>query len=381
MTTIEGHADAAYAPLADQFARNFSERGERGASFAVLVDGELVVDLWGGSSDVRTNAPWQRDTLSVIFSCTKGLMTICALNLVAEGKLDLDAPVTAYWPEFGQSGKDGILVKWLLQHRAGLISFDRDLTVEDVVAWEPVIRAIEEQKPLWTPNAGYRYHTLTHGWLVGELIRRITGQTPGSYLRALTESVAHDTWLGLPSSEQHRVARLAWEDEENGPFPDLDPATASEERLWEERAGTLGGAFPNSLVFGDRGFNDPRIQAAEAPGAGGISNARDLASIWSATVAPTGGLRLLTRELTSFGPSIFGNDVAPYNAWGTGFQVSSERTPLLSSASFGHGGMGGQAGFADPDARVGFAYVTNHLVHENDTRSATLVGELRTLLG
>lgn len=387
MTTISGHADEGYGRLADEFARGFSERGETGASFAVAVDGRLVVDLWAGTADIRTGAPWREDTLSVIFSCTKGLMTICVLTLVADGRLDLDAPVTDYWPEFGQAGKESIPVKWLLQHRAGLISFDRDLTVDDLIGWDPVIHAIEAQRPLWTPGTSYRYHTISHGWLTGELIRRITGMSPGTYLRGLTaEALAPSTWVGLPASEEHRVAHLAWEDEENGPSPLLDPATATQEQLWAERASTLGGALPLDLAWGDTGFNDPRIHAAEIPGAGGISTARDLARIWSSTVTPTNGVGLLSRDLTdaasvpvSFGPQAFGDDVQT-NVWGTGFMVPSQTKPLISPASFGHDGAGGQFGFADPDARIGFGYVTNHLDRANDTRGLTLVATLRDIL-
>jgi CubicO group peptidase (beta-lactamase class C family) len=381
---VTGYADDGFGVIADEFSKGFSKRGETGAALAVVLDGRLVVDLWGGTSDARSGARWHSDTLNVIFSCTKGLLAICALNLVAEGRLDLDAPVSTYWPEFAGAGKAQVVVRWLLQHRAGLIALDTDLTVDDLLHWEPVIRAIEAQAPLWKPGTSHQYHTLTYGWLVGELIRRVTGMTAGGYLRSITtDAIAPDTWIGLPVTEEPRVARLAWDD---APRPVPGPEAHSQQQRLVERAATLGGALPVDLVWEDSGFNDPRMHGAEIPGAGGISTARDLARIWSSTTTSTNGVRLLSREITdaasvpvSFGRPVFGSQ-PPYGAWGTGFAVPTAAKPLLSGASYGHDGVGGQRGFADPDALVGFGYLTNHLVRRDDTRADALVAVLRNLL-
>lgn len=388
MIEIHGGVEPGYGALADEFTRLFTDRGETGANLAILVDGRVVVDLWGGTADARTARPWDDDTLSVIFSCTKGLMTIAALRLVADGRLDLNARVTDYWPEFGQEGKDAVLVEWLLQHRAGLIALDQDLTLDDVIAWGPVIEAIESQRPQWQPGSAHEYHTLTHGWLIGEIIRRVTGESPGGYFRSLVhEHLAPNTWIGLPESELHRVARLAW-----GEDPSGGVATASgaldQAAVAQLRSSTLGAAFPEYLVDplgGDAGFNDPRVLRSEIPAAGGVSTARDLATIWSATVAVTNGVRLLDRELTdaasvpaSVGRPVFGGE-PPFNSWGTGFEVSSERKPMLSPASFGHSGLGGQLAFADPDAGIGFAFLTNRLTVSRPGRADHLVAALRAL--
>jgi CubicO group peptidase (beta-lactamase class C family) len=389
MIQIHGDVEEGYGAIADEFTRLFSDRGETGANLSILVAGRVVVDIWGGSADLRTGRQWDADTLSVIFSCTKGLMTIAALTLVAEGKLDLGARVTNYWPEFGKQGKEAVLVEWLFQHRAGLVAVDRDLTLDDVIAWGPVIEAIEDQTPLWLPGASHGYHTLTHGWLVGEIIRRVTGETPGTYFRALVEQLAPNTWLGVPERELPRIARLAWGE---------DPA-GGDEQDWESedpgvvaalRSSTLGAGFPLHLVDpedGDFGFNDPRVLQAEVPGAGAVSTARDLASIWSATVTATNGVRLLERELTdavsvpvSYGQPYFGGE-PPFNAWGTGFEVSSERRPMLTASSFGHSGLGGQLAFADPDALVGFAFLSNRLTVSQPGRADALVAALSSVRG
>jgi CubicO group peptidase (beta-lactamase class C family) len=196
---IHGDADVGYGKVADVFADNFTTRGEVGAAVAVYAGGRKVVDLWGGTADIRTGRPWTADTPAVIFSCTKGIIAICAYLLVQQGRLDLDAPVVEYWPEFGQAGKADIPVRWLLAHRAGLPALDRGLTLDEVLAWQPVISAIERQAPLWPPGTAHSYHPMTYGWLVGEVIRRITGSTPGSFFREVVASrLDLRTWIGLP---------------------------------------------------------------------------------------------------------------------------------------------------------------------------------------
>ncbi|MCU1556737.1 MAG: Carboxylesterase [Microbacteriaceae bacterium] len=386
---IGGAVDEGFGPLADEFVRNFSERGETGAAFSLVVDGRTVVDLWAGIADARTGRPWDAETLSVIFSCSKGLMTIGALRLAQDGRLDLDALVSDYWPEFARQGKEEMRVSSLLDHRAGLVALDRDLSLQDVVDWQPVIRAIEQQRPLWAPDIGYAYHTLMHGWLVGEIVRRVTGMMPGDYLHELFgRSLAPDTWLGIPDGLEDRVTHLYWASQPGDPAPLRDDESAPRAERIRARSATLGGAFPIELVDGDAGFNDPRIHRAQVPGAGVISTARDLARIWSATVVETDGIRLLERETTDAASIVRSAGVpaieapGPWPSWGTGFILHSPRVrPLLSDRSFGHDGAGGQLAFADPDARMGLGYLTNRLLRRDDGRSLAMLDATRRILG
>jgi CubicO group peptidase (beta-lactamase class C family) len=167
---LGGHAEAGYGLLADVFADNFATRGEVGAALTLFVKGREVVDLWGGPADRRSARPWAKDTSVVVFSCTKAIIAICVYRLVDQGLLDLDASVARYWPEYARNGKQDTTVRWLLAHRAGLPSLDRDLTLEEVLAWQPVIEAIQEQAPQWTPGTAHSYHAMTYGWLAGEVV-------------------------------------------------------------------------------------------------------------------------------------------------------------------------------------------------------------------
>ena len=292
------HADVedGYGAVADEFRRNFRDRHDLGAGCAVYVDGRQVVDLWAGVADRRSGKPFEHDTATVIFSCTKGIMAICAYLLVQDGRLDLDAPMARYWPEFGQAGKAAITLRQSLAHRAGLSYLDRDLTAAEVIAWDPVIDAIEHQVPHHAPEDGHAYHAVTIGWLVGEVIKRITGLTPGTFFRQrLGDPLELDTWIGLPDSARDRVAFM------EAPLPDDDSefARAFASALFDpsvERTGTLGGAFAfpadsNGYVT----FNSPAIQAAEIPGAGGISSAESLAKLYAACVTGIGGPALMAR--------------------------------------------------------------------------------------
>src|SRR5688572_12340116 len=180
--TVQGDVAEGWGKVADVFLAGFDgDPGEVGASCSVYAGGRQVVDLWGGLADQETARPWTRDTLMQVASTTKGATAICAHLLVQRGQLDLDAPVVQYWPEFGAQGKDRIPVRWLLSHQAGLPVVDGPLTFEQMRDWDPVIRALEEQPPLWEPGAEHVYHSVTYGYLVGELIRRVSGRSPGTF--------------------------------------------------------------------------------------------------------------------------------------------------------------------------------------------------------
>lgn len=382
---INGTVAPGFEPLQQAFAEAFEGRPTMGAGLAVLRDGELVANLWAGIADERSGAEWTRGTPSVVFSCTKGLMSLLAARLVEEGRLDYDAPVARYWPEFAAAGKAAVTVRQVLSHKAGLSAPMVDLTLADILDWSVVTKELAGQAPLWPPGHGYAYHAITHGWLVGELVRRITGQTPGTYFRSVIAPLRADAWIGRQQNEPP-AAHLQV-------APDLASLWAGEaERAepgsvnWPYRAMTLGEALPAALVTETGGFNDPDVQRAEIPGAGGIATAEALATIWSATVTETAGVRLLSPTIVekatrveTEGPPVFAAE-PPYARWGMGFQLDSEARRYLTTQSFGHDGAGGQVAFADPRTRVGFAFVTNWMQGPGDMRATAIVDALRDAL-
>jgi len=377
---IDGLAEEGFGPVADAFRLGFERGEELGAAVAVYVAGRKVVDLWGGIADERTGRPWTADTRTVVFSCTKGLLAICAYRLVEEGRLDLDTPIATYWPEFGRNGKEQITVRAVLSHRAGLPAFDRRLTRREALAWTPAIEALEAQAPLWEPGTAHTYHAKTYGWLVGEVIRRITGVSPGTYLgQAVATPLGVRTQVGTPVAEQADVARI-----EPPPDEPTSPYRATEIEL---RALTVNGAIPFPIVDGEMTYNAPDLRAAELPATNAISSARDLARIYAACVGEVDGVRLLRRVSVedalrerSSGAQLFGPD-GPQR-WGSGFMLDSRPFRLMLGArSLGHDGAGGLMAFADDAFGVGFGYVTNQMGGVADQRSNRLVEALGAVLG
>lgn len=387
MTDIHGDAAPGLEAVRAAFADAFEGKPQMGAALAVRHRGRPVVDLWGGVADPASGRPWAQDSLSVIFSCTKGLTSLLAAQLVQEGRLDYEAPVADYWPEFAAAGKGATRVKHLLAHRAGLSAPREPMTPATITDWDAVVARLAAQEPLWEPGSAYAYHAITHGWLGGEVIRRITGRSFGAALRDLVgDPLGADTWVGLPADLEPRVVPMAV-------GPTLAQLTAQQEAEkpadgpdWLGLAMTLGGALPRALVGAGEGFNDPAIRAAEIPGAGGISTARSLAAIWSATVVETDGVRLLDDAVvaTATVPQSEGEPYfavpGPWPRWGMGFQLDSEARRYLTPAGFGHDGAGGQVAFADPDREVGFAFLTNQMEAIDDVRATRIIDALRDAL-
>lgn len=382
--TMHGTVAAGFERVADAFAEAFVGRPTMGAALHVLVGGASVIDLWAGIADDRDGRSWSQDTPSVVFSCTKGLMSILIARLVQDGKIAYDAPVALYWPEFAQAGKDKVTVGQALAHQAGLSAPRLTLHEQDIVDWDRMVSVLAAQEPLWPPGQGYAYHALTHGWLTGELVRRVTGRSAGTYFQEVVAGpLDAEAWIGLPDAHVDRPAHLQvsapltalWAEEAGKPAPN-----------WPYRAMTLGEALPADLVTEDGGFNQPSIRAAEIPGAGGIATAKALATIWSATVVPTRGIRLIddaviseATRTRSAGVSVFGGD-PPYSRWGYGFQLDSEARRYLGDGCFGHDGAGGQVGFADPQRQIGFGFVTNWMMGPEDQRATGIISALRKVL-
>lgn len=384
---IHGTVAPGFESVRSAFEAAFDAKPDMGAALAIRQRGRVVVDLWGGVADERSREPWVDDTPSVIFSCTKGLVSILAARLVQEGRLDYQALVTDYWPEFGAAGKDEVRVKHLLSHRSGLSAPRVPLSADDIVDWDVVVSELAAQEPLWEPDTGYAYHAITHGWLAGEVIRRVTGRSVGQYFADLVSTpLGLDAWIGLPAALHDRVAHM-----QVGPTlaqltRQLADARTPGRIDWSNEAMTLGGALTPELITESGGFNSPAIQAAEIPGAGGIATARSLAAIWSSTVVETDGVRLIddgvideATRVQSEGAPVW-NVPGPWPRWGMGFQLDSEARRYLTPTGFGHDGAGGQCAFADPRFGVGFAFLTNQMEAIDDIRATRIVDALRDVL-
>ena len=375
MTDIGGSVEPGFEGVADAFRANFEEHGEVGAATSVYVGGRKVVDLWGGVADRDTGAPYTEDSLQLVFSTTKGATAACANLLAQRGELDLDAPVAEYWPEFKAKGKGDIPVRWLLCHKAGLPYVDATLTLEQALAWDPMIRALEEQEPVWEPGTAHGYHATTYGWLVGEVVRRITGKSLGQFFGAeVAGPLGLDLWIGLPESEEARVAPLVGLAFER-------PTDEEQAKIYEMFLGpdTLTGRAlmgPGNCFRGKDTWNLREVHAAEIPAANGITTARSLSRMYAALLDEVDGVRLLKPETVERArtPLTEGADRVLYfdTKFGLGFMTDSLYSPFAGTGGFGHYGAGGSVGFAHPELGVAFAYVMNKT-------QQNLAGDPRTL--
>jgi len=381
---VKGAVVPGFEPLGKAFTRTLDASHGHGAALHVRVDGEVVADLWGGSASA--DQPWLHDTPTVIFSCTKGLVSILAGELVREGLLDLDAPVSTYWPEFARHGKGAMPVRWLFTHRAGLPAIRRDVQLAEVLDWDRMVEILADEEPLLQPGEVHQYHALTFGWLAGEIVRRVSGKSVDEFFaERITEPLGVEAWIGVPESELSRVAQLyvgSLPPDQQLLAADVNPELAS----LNERAMTLGSALSADVTTENQGFNSDELRRAVIPGAGGIATAQALATMWSATVSDAEQIRLLSDDvIVAMSLEQCAGQPAvplpgPWPRWGTGFMLSSEARPFLTDASFGHDGLGGQVAFADPEHKVGFAYLTNDLQRVDDKRGVELVEVLRDLL-
>ncbi|MGW6279834.1 serine hydrolase domain-containing protein [Kribbella sp. NPDC055071] len=364
-----GWVDEGFGRVADAFAENFSLFPELGAAVTVYVDDRKVVELWDG--EAAPGRQWDSETVVPVFSCAKGLVSLVVHLLAQDGKLLLDAPIGDYWPAFVAEGKEKITARMMLGHRAGIPVLDATLSFDEIAAWTPVIEAIEAQKPLWEPGSSYEYHGHVFGFVLGEVVRRITGQLPGAYFRSrVGDPLGLRAWIGLPESELPTLARLA---EAEG-RPSLPP-----EHLLM-RIVTMNGAlvFPGLDV--PHGWNDPALLGMELPGAGAVASATGLAGVYAAALRLLSPETLsdLTREVSA-GAGFLGFDAGA--RWGSGVLLDSGFRPMLGARSFGNDGAGGQFAFGDAEYGVGFAYVANRMIGHGDARATRLVSVVRDCLG
>jgi CubicO group peptidase (beta-lactamase class C family) len=346
VTQIEGTVEPRFEPVRDAFAANFARHGEIGAAICVYHQGRRVVDLWGGTADITTGAPWKRDTLQYVFSTTKGFTATCAHLLAQRGELDLDAPVSDYWPEFAAEEKDRIPVRWLLCHQAGLPSLDTPVPLKEALAWHPMTAALAAQRPIWEPGTAHGYHAQTFGWLVGELVRRISGRTIGQFLADdITGPLDLDFHIGLPAHHQHRVSRL------------IEPAATATDPTQLRRASAVTSPPINP--------DDPQVHAAEIPSSNGIGTAEAIARLYAALIGEVNGTRILLPPTVAAAitPQSDGIDrtLGFHTRFALGYALPSAAFPLLGPNSFGHGGRGGSLGCAHPPTGTALGYAMNHL--------------------
>jgi len=359
---IHGDCAPRFERVKEAFAELFADPSEVGGAVAIELAGRIVVDLWAGSSDAARTRTWEHDTLVNVFSTTKGMTALCAHRLVDRGQLDLDAPAARYWPEFARGGKAAIRVRELLNHSAGLPAIRRPLAPKALFEWETLTDALGEQEPWWEPGTRHGYHALTFGWLVGELVRRVSGKSVGRFFQdEIAGPLAADVHIGTGPELDQRVAEM---------IPAPPPKPGEMDLLLEilrDPTSVAGRAFLNPLLLPDA-VNTTEWRRAEVPAANGHASARGLARVYGAVASREGaaprvlepeGVRRAGQEERS-GPDLILFD--QFVRYGPGFMLGTPDEPLgPNTGAFGHSGAGGSLAFADPTAELGFAYVMNQM--------------------
>jgi CubicO group peptidase (beta-lactamase class C family) len=378
-TEIHGTCASGYEPVREALAANFAQRDEIGASVAVVVAGQPVVNLWAGWADPARTRPWREDTLTNVWSTTKAMTSLAAHILMDHGELDPDAPVARYWPEFAAGGKADIPVRWIMDHQSGLSGLTVPVRVADLYDWEKITGLLAAQEPLWEPGAASGYHAMTFGFLVGEVIRRISGQSPGRFFAAeIAGPLQADFHIGLPESELGRCSKL------QGVRPSEDEQAAAAQAYANAHPAAVA-ALTNPALTGDEG-NAADWRMAELPAANGHGTAQALVTVFGTLV--DGSDRLIsekTLRAACTGQGRFTDLVLGIPLeFGLGFGISGpEHHYGPNPAAFGHDGFGGSAVGADPERGVAFAYVMNRMGMNlvDDPRKQALIDGIYRSLG
>ncbi|WP_406130487.1 serine hydrolase domain-containing protein [Streptomyces sp. NBC_00989] len=381
---VDGHCDPRFTAVRTAFEENFRDRDELGAALTVTVGGETVVDLWGGWADAARTRPWEQDTLVNVWSTTKGPVALCAHILADRGLLDLDAPVATYWPEFAAAGKENVLVRHLLSHRAGLAGLREPHSLAQLYDWELTTERLAATEPWWEPGTRSGYHAITYGFLVGEVVRRVSGLLPSAFLeREVTGPLGIDFTIGLPEKEAGRAAELV--------HPPV--ASASEQAAIFSQLAPAAIAALTNPVAGAAEANTPEWRAAEIPAANGHGTARAVAALYGvfAGRGTYGGHRVLSPEAAErvregqgscrdlvLGAGFAHDTEVGLGLWLSGPNGSYGRNPK----AFGHDGFGGSFGLADPEAGVSMGYVMNRMGPHiaDDPRKMTLIAAVQDAL-
>ena len=364
---VHGRCEPAFESLRRALAEIMDAGSEVGAALAVHVGKQPVVDLWAGHTDSARTRPWDEHTIVNLYSVGKAVTAVCALRLVEGGALDLDSPVSRYWPEFAQAGKKHLPVRYLLTHQAALPAVFRPLPLGAVLQWEMMTEALAAQEPWWEPGAGHGYHVNTCGFLIGEVVRRVTGKSLGTYLRdEIARPAGIDFFIGLGPDLDARCADVI----PPRPGPDGEQGNVL---LGGELATFTGlqrmrvGAYRNPPDLSGQGIiNTREWRAAEVPSTNGHGNARAVARLYAALAGDgeLDGVHILSRATIemAIAEQVYAEDLVLQRPtrFGLGFQLTMpERRLGPGPRSFGHFGAGGSLGFGDPDAHVAFAYAMN----------------------
>ena len=366
---INGYTAPGFERVAEEFERNFTERGDLGASFAVAFGDEPLVDLWGGIANRASGRSWAEDTLQIIFSGTKGLTATCILLLIQRGQLALDAPVAQYWPEFAAAGKHDVLVRHLVTHTVGLPGLEEPVTWQEATDARRMAALLAQQPRSNDPRATRTYHAVTFGWLCGELVRRVDGRTIGRFFaEEIAKPLGLDLWIGLPPELEPRVSSVelaaSWTMVTDETLAD-DPLRRAVENPLRYRPGS----FP---------WNEPSWHAAEVPSSNGIGTARSIARFYANLD------EVLSPTALQLGSTVLSNRHDPLmnraTAFGVGFQLQTDMLTLGPTPdAFGHGGAGGSVHGRWPRQRLGFSYTMNLLRDDpDDERAASLLTALYT---
>jgi len=369
---IYGHCEPGFEAVKDQFRKNFTLDNEIGASVSMVHQGKTVVDLWAGIADKKSEQAWSKDTIATIFSGTKALSALVILRLVEQGQLTLDAPIANYWPEFATHGKSTITVRDILSHKAGLPAPSKFLVPWSYSNVNTLADHLAKMKPWWDGNQQHGYHAITMGWLLSKLVKNITGKTLGTVFKEdIARPLNLDIHIGLDPTEHHRVARMELMGN-NPPVVHNDLLALLKGTISSEYKGMTLSAFTNPLTLALSAIsNAKKFPEVEQPAVNGMSNARNLASLYGVLAnggKADNGYQLLSKDTLPlcWEEQSYGHDLILKRCtrFSNGFMLSMNE-PLGSygpgTRSFGHNGMGGSLAFADPDNQVGFGYVMNRM--------------------
>jgi CubicO group peptidase (beta-lactamase class C family) len=372
---VSGYVAPGFELVAEEFRRNFAERGDLGAAFAVARDDETIIDLWGGTADRVNRRPWTADTLQILFSGTKGMVSACLLLLVDRGRLQLDMPIARYWPEFATAGKEGVLVQDLVTHSAGLPGLHAPVTWRDAVDAGAMAAMLAEQPRSPDPRAERTYHAVTFGWMCGELVHRVDGRTIGRFFaEEFAVPLGLELWIGLPEELEGRVSTVelaeSW-------------ATGTTASAAGQADDALVQSVNNPRRYDAESFpwNESAWHAAEVPSSNGIGTARSIARFYA------GLERLMSARTLKLGTTPLCTRYDPVldkpTTFGVGFELQTERLPLGPPPdAFGHGGAGGSKHGFWPSQRLGFSYAMNLLYPESaDVRGTALLNALYACAG
>jgi CubicO group peptidase (beta-lactamase class C family) len=374
---VEGSVASGFEPVRAAFAEGQAlDRG--GAQLCVYRNGERVVDLWAGR-DIANDRPYTAETIAIMMSCTKAAVAACASILSERGQLDFEAPVARYWPEFAQAGKERVLVRHLLTHSAGLMGYEPEsgIGARDMLDWQASTEALARMAPLWEPGSAYFYHFVTYGFLVGEVVRRVSGKTCGQFFSdEIARPLNIDMWIGLPEAQEARFA------------PHFASVPSMTDEQWRAMLGGLGVDLESRLVktllytfatteeFIHTVMKSRVARAIELPAGNGIGNARALAKMYAGLIGEVDGVRLIKRETMERArtpqtkglgpPGDFAKFARGEQQWfGFGFELPRAPEPMFGPGSFGHAGAGGRMGFAQPEKGIAAGYVCNNMMWNN----------------